>query len=934
MPNLEETLAVYKKQNPKIALETVAAKKDKPSRYLVGVRYEEGIAVSADAADASRWFQLAAGRGRQPPRRYPAATMGDRTVQAAQWAFAKQPSVAQTGTQKFLAIASDSAPSNGSTVDFSFPSPQQINLVINPGHPHFRDIRVRRAFADVIASLSFQQRLGPTGSQATGSLFGSTPFAVPNDSALPPSIAAVRTELTGIEPLIIPKMEPSTTGQNVRTHLRAAISKLEQAGFSRRDGQVMTGDGPWELEILTSVDCAYQPSADLRQKCTMVDGVGAGMASQLSRLGIKTKVRIVNRDQFMSRQNARDFAILLDFQGTRFSRSDIVGGASVDGSQPIRSGDGGRQIWREAMGGLPDRVLAFLSGGLSVATDIEKVKEATRAIDTLAQSNSTVLPVVTWHRTQAEVDASISQMQSLLKFSQAATSSPPPGTASPSTTGHAASGIPVTDYQAVIEALRTWRQVDVAEFSDLRRRFRLFVELGSDAEKGNADAQFSLAQIYAAALADFPKDAAKAAELYRKAAERGHKSAPYYLGLSYQFGEGVPASEAQAIEWYRKSAERGDERAKKALADLGQATGPNAPSFEDGLAAYDRGDNGEAFRIWRILAEQGHAEAQSRLANLYETGRGTARDSAEALRLYRSAAGNGHAQASDDVARLEARLAAVTSAGSFDDGQSAYDRGDFSEALRIWRPLAEGGYAEAQLELGTMYSRGEGVPKDSEQAEAWRRRAAEQGDAWAQYLLGLSLIGDPTRINEGLDWFRRASDQGLESATEELVMFQNLGIGEDTFDDGMEAYNKRDYPEALRIWRVLAERGMAVAQNNLGVMYNKGHGVPKDDAQAMAWYTKAAEQGDADGNANLCSMHIVRNKGAAPKASGYCYQALIKGDDEILKYILNDGNTPGFRRSIQQHLRDDGFYSGTIDGSFGSGTKRALKAAFNSKPDR
>ena len=41
-------------------------------------------------------------------------------------------------------------------------------------------------------------------------------------------------------------------------------------------------------------------------------------------------------------------------------------------------------------------------------------------------------------------------------------------------------------------------------------------------------------------------------------------------------------------------------------------------------------------------------------------------------------------------------------------------------------------------------------------------------------------------------------------------------------------------------------RDNADAQNNLGVMYENGHGVSQDYAQAMAWYRKAADQGYAE----------------------------------------------------------------------------------------
>jgi TPR repeat protein len=66
------------------------------------------------------------------------------------------------------------------------------------------------------------------------------------------------------------------------------------------------------------------------------------------------------------------------------------------------------------------------------------------------------------------------------------------------------------------------------------------------------------------------------------------------------------------------------------------------------------------------------------------------------------------------------------------------------------------------------------------------------------------------------------------------------------------AYDKSgDYQQALAWYRKAAEQGYAAAENNLGNMYNEGHGVPKDDAQGVSWIRKAAERGFAVAQNNL-----------------------------------------------------------------------------------
>ena len=65
-------------------------------------------------------------------------------------------------------------------------------------------------------------------------------------------------------------------------------------------------------------------------------------------------------------------------------------------------------------------------------------------------------------------------------------------------------------------------------------------------------------------------------------------------------------------------------------------------------------------------------------------------------------------------------------------GLTAAEKGDFTTALREWKPLAKQGYADAQFNLGIMYEKGQGVPRDDKTAVKWYRLAAEQGYDYAQ----------------------------------------------------------------------------------------------------------------------------------------------------------------------------------------------------------
>ena len=60
------------------------------------------------------------------------------------------------------------------------------------------------------------------------------------------------------------------------------------------------------------------------------------------------------------------------------------------------------------------------------------------------------------------------------------------------------------------------------------------------------------------------------------------------------------------------------------------------------------------------------------------------------------------------------------------------------------------------------------------------------------------------------------------------------------------------------LWLTLAaKQGKPKAQYNLGVMHDKGLGVPQHYKTAVKWYRLAARQGDADAQSNLGVMYAL-----------------------------------------------------------------------------
>ena len=70
----------------------------------------------------------------------------------------------------------------------------------------------------------------------------------------------------------------------------------------------------------------------------------------------------------------------------------------------------------------------------------------------------------------------------------------------------------------------------------------------------------------------------------------------------------------------------------------------------------------------------------------------------------------------------------------------------------------------AQINLGILYLRGQGTPRDLVQARAWLEKAAAGGDPQALYALGRAMdesagqaVADPVRA---ADLYRRAAEKG------------------------------------------------------------------------------------------------------------------------------------------------------------------------------
>ena len=110
-------------------------------------------------------------------------------------------------------------------------------------------------------------------------------------------------------------------------------------------------------------------------------------------------------------------------------------------------------------------------------------------------------------------------------------------------------------------------------------------------------------------------------------------------------------------------------------------------------------------------------------------------------------------------------------------GVEYYIKKQYEEAAKWLRKAAEQGDADAQYNLGVCYDNGRGVPQDYAEAVKWYRKAAEQGDADAQYNLGVCYIfgrGVKRDCEEAEKWFIKAVEHCSNSNKKDAKKFLRL----------------------------------------------------------------------------------------------------------------------------------------------------------------
>jgi uncharacterized protein len=178
-------------------------------------------------------------------------------------------------------------------------------------------------------------------------------------------------------------------------------------------------------------------------------------------------------------------------------------------------------------------------------------------------------------------------------------------------------------------------------------------------------------------------------------------------------------------------------------------------------------------------------------------------------------------------------------------------------------------------------------------ASYWKRKRRDLMAALAVLMLALGFV-------------LGVYSEPLKQAVAGLLLPARLTVSVGDADAGYAAYEKGNYETASKLLRPLAEQGDARAQSTLGLLYYRGRGVQKDDAEALRWFRLAAGRGNAVAEFNLGLMYadghgVPQNHDEAAK---WYRLAADQGHPQAqynlgLWYAQGDGGTPD---NVRAHM--------------------------------
>ncbi|TPX51717.1 hypothetical protein SeLEV6574_g00095 [Synchytrium endobioticum] len=250
---------------------------------------------------------------------------------------------------------------------------------------------------------------------------------------------------------------------------------------------------------------------------------------------------------------------------------------------------------------------------------------------------------------------------------------------------------------------------------------------------------------------------------------------------------------------------------------------------------------------------------------------------------------------------------------------------DHERAFNLYVAASKQSHPSATYRTAVCHEVGAGTKRDPVRSVQFYRKAATLGDTAAMYKLGMillnGLLGEKKSPREGITWLKRAAAQADETTPHALHEMAALYEGRTEEASGNIMH---DPGYAHDLYLKAAQLGYAASQYKLGICYEYGMlGVPVDPRRSIAWYTRAAEQGDPEAELALSGWYLTGADSVLAQSDQEAYlwarkaadKGLAKAEYAVGYYTENGvGVVPDFEEARRWYLR-----------AAGQGNKRAIQ---------
>ncbi|KAG1459606.1 hypothetical protein G6F56_006127 [Rhizopus delemar] len=204
---------------------------------------------------------------------------------------------------------------------------------------------------------------------------------------------------------------------------------------------------------------------------------------------------------------------------------------------------------------------------------------------------------------------------------------------------------------------------------------------------------------------------------------------------------------------------------------------------------------------------------------------------------------------------------------------------DPERAFGLYLQGSKQNHPPCTFRAAVCYEVGAGTKRDRGHAMQLYRKAANLGDPIAMYKLGMILLkgflNQPINPREGIIWLKRAAEHADEDHPHALY---ELAL----------VYEKEGIPSVIpdanyarELFTRAAQYGYAAAQFRMGQAYENGFlNCPVDPRRSIAWYSKAAEQGDIHAEFALSGWYLTGADGVLPQSDAQAYMWARRAADK------------------------------------------------------